>query len=343
MDYKKKFNKYFENKKQLHIISKNYDVEFFIEKGNEFVTLFENYKEKSYIFSLNNDFLWNKIKNLRLKEILNNDFLENINLEYKESILKEFYKNYSIDKFRELTKIFDSQEIIKKIDENKLSKENYKEIYSEILKYVEWHKILIWKDAIKNVIEHNKKVGVIFEEKKEDSVLSNYKLLEEIMNKNIDTMKNVIEYLEDKKEFKIIECIAKNNPHIFIYVKDLERAFNLIKSYPFLNLRKHRKKRVLKMYLYKFINYKREEILEEILSSEITLKKSYLEELSDLCEINILSAEKNKEDLDMTEDKKEYFRELAQELLNKISFINIDESFKEFEDYILIRKNIRNF
>ncbi len=344
MDYEKKINKYFERKNELHIISKNYGVEIFIEKIGSYLKIFEYKKEKSYIYSFDNDFIWNKIKNLRLKDILNNKFLAETYSEYKEIKLEEFHKNYSLEKFIDLKNIFeDYQWLITKIKVDTFSKENYKEMYFEILKNVDWYKVLIYRDIIKKIINHNKKVKVVFEENINNNVLSNYKLLEEIMDKNFDSMKNVIEYLEDKKEFKVIEEIAKGKSDIFIHVRDLKMSFNLFKKYRCINLRKYQKKKICRMYLYKFINYKRDEVFNEILSSEIDLKTLYLRELSVLCEINLKYQQENKENEDMEENKKEYFLSLAEELLNKISFVKIDESLKEFEEFILIKKNINNF
>jgi len=349
MNYKNKLIRYLERKGQFYLISIKYDIELSIYMTDNCLIIYENFEEKEYIFNIHDDFLWNKISHLKFKDILNNTFLENLYTEYKKYKLNELYNKYEENKIGNIATIYKGfMNLIPEIAHNKLSKEEYYNLYYLALKDISWQRITMHIDTIREVVNHNNIVGLEFTEDNIENILSDYELLKDIVEKDINTMKAIIEYLEEKEKYEILENMSKYRATTFFEVKNIDLAFKLLSKYQFINIKKHRKETVLIHYLYKFIEHKKEEVKQEILTSSQELKKSYITILEYLCDIG-LTTEENKNKFKLfnfnvfENNKKEHFLKLSEELLEEISFIEISENFKLFEECIKLRKNMNNF
>lgn len=349
MNYKNKLIKYLDKKGQFYSIENKYDIEISIYINNNFLIVYENFEEKEYIFDINDDFIWNKINNLKFKDILNNEFLENLYIEYKKYKLNELYLKYEEKNTERIASIYRGfMNLIPAIEHNKLTKEEYYNLYCLALKNVSWQRITLYINTIIEVINHNNIVGLEFRENNIENVLSDYELLKDIVEKDINTMKAIIEYLEEKEKYEILENMSKYRATTFFDVKNIDLAFKLLNKYQFINVKKHRKEAVLIHYLYKFIEHKKQEVKQEILTSSQELKKSYITILEYLCDIG-LTTEENKNKFKLfnfdvfNNNKKEHFLKLSEELLNEMSFIEISENFKLFEETINLRKILNNF
>lgn len=274
-------------------------------------------------FDIDSNIIYDLIKNLKLKELINIDKLIEIKNKYEEKIKDLLYNEQkNKDCFLYILMLNKNTEI----DVEQLTEENvknYLNIYCE-------HKYIT--DIMYNTNECRSKFYTIVnqinikENRDLDNsifLLNNLNFAKEIIEKNLN-IKDIINYLEESN-YKKLSIIIEHFPIYYIYI---QKKYN--KDYFFNNI-------IIK-YLGQrnYISGVKKDILIKIIEDQINDNKfDYIERFNEKYKKFVLSEIFNKK-----EDSK--YREYLIFLYNSIDFSNI-EGIETIKEYIDLQKEINDF
>lgn len=274
-------------------------------------------------FDIDSNIIYDLIKNLKLKELINIDKLIEIKNKYEEKIKDLLYNEQkNKDCFLYILMLNKNTEI----DVEQLTEENvknYLNIYCE-------HKYIT--DIMYNTDECRSEFYTIVnqinikENRDLDNsifLLNNLNFAKEIIEKNLN-IKETINYLEESN-YKKLSIIIEHFPIYYIYI---QKKYN--KDYFFNNI-------IIK-YLGQrnYISGVKKDILIKIIEDQINDNKfDYIERFNEKYKKFVLSKIFNKK-----EDSK--YREYLIFLYNSIDFSNI-EGIETIKEYIDLQKEINDF
>lgn len=298
-----------------------------IEKMYNYPTIicfdfFQNNVLYNIKFDMDSNIIYDLIKNLKLKELINIDKLIEIKNKYEEK-LKELLYNEEKNKdcYFYLLMLNKNVEIeIERLTEENTN--NYLNIYCEH-KYItdiidntsecrsEFYKIL---NQI-NIKENSELDNSVF-------LLNNLNFAKEIIEKNLN-IKETINYLEESN-YKKLSIIIEHFPRYYIYI---QKKYN--KDYFFNNI-------IIKYFSEKYISSVKKDIVIKIIEDQIKDNKfDYIEKFNKKYKKFVLSEIFNKQ-----ENSK--YREYLIFLYNSIDFSNI-EGIETIKEYIDLQKEINDF